>query len=1537
MLSNPKKITSAKQASSYYKQADYYTKGEDGVDISSAWLGQGAKELELEGFVEHKDLEAVMAGVLPDGTVLDHANRVVGWDLTFSAPKSISVMALVGGDDRLMDAHFEALKDATKFAENEFAVTRKTEGGVTNIEKTMNYLISAFTHTTSRALDPALHTHTLFMNATKNNDGEWRAIESNPLYDNRMLLGLVYQTSLSRRAFELGYDLVRDDKTGQFDLIEVPRTVIDEFSQRRNDIKKIAEERGIALNDAKGMEDIALSTRKSKQNVSTSQIISDWEERAGNHDFDYQAIIDNAKVKSSERIPSLNKERPLNVLRLAIENLSFKESVFSRQNLMKEAFRFDQHAIDVNLLSEQISLMVDQGELLETRIDELGQIRQIGYTTPESIDREMEILGLVKAGTGQSQSMGTHAEITDFIKRYNTTAEHGLNESQTAALIGLATNNDIHQGLQGLPGVGKSTLMHATNAFANEQGIKLVGIAPTGTAAQELYHKAKMDTRTIDSLLEIDKHRDKEKYIHEPNTIYVVDESGMVSDRHTVALMRLNHMEGSRMIDAGDINQLPSLEAGAPFEQKQKLSYAFEVMNDVKRQRNPLLKKMVYEAIDHSIAKAFKTLEKSADKMNGISNIEKPEKRLEASVKYYMELVNHYTTQGDNLSKIVNHNVKLVTPLNATKDDSNHAIREHLKSNSLINNSSSMTLLTLLPKGISPTEQHQAIGFNTYFDKEGKAGGDVIRFHKDIKPLGVKQGDYFHVMKTASVGFTTLGLRHAETGHNINIDMSKYTDENTMTVFSASRKEISIGEQLRWRDTYQTTDIKNGQSLEVTNIDPASKTYSVRVDDGRIVTLPQNYTGGHNDYNYAITPNSFQGGSAKHVILNYGQTAKRVLSRNNLIVSLTRGISGTYLFADNANRIAQTADRNNRTKTSALDSIGQRGSHHTLDTPKFKRDVLAAKEGVEKAIEHLSGQFSAFTTYEVMRHAMRFSGQDSAPVRAAIKNFEESKKLVRVKTSDNHQTYFTSKEITSQERKLRAHMKQLTAPISLNERQLENATSNYALFDESTQTLRALLNSPHRVSILNTKQNSEGTLFNHALSDALSAKRKTFVFVAPINQAHHTEKLGHDVLTTAQFARNKKAYDIVVVLDSHNASASALKRVLDKVEKTDSRVFLQGMTSISQEFAHKNALSNLAKVAKKQTQIHDLLASPSQIVDLLAQQVEGLIPTAIKRELEKEALVIQSESSRQQKIVKDYLAHPEHTSIISASKEGSKKMSELVRIELIKRGELKKTQIHNTISPVYLSPQQKQIATEYVVGQIILFNRKGEKDGFTRQETYVVEKINGQENSLVLRSSTGTRTISVHELKTNGFSVNEQKHTEIGEGEKLRFPTGIHTLNIQSNASGKVITANHEARTLQVELESGRKIELDLNNRSHQFIAHGYTQSMNQSAKLPMRNNALIELDGRFKSSANVQSFLKALSNAKHSVSLYADKRSTVSNYVSPSKDKERSIESILHKDTQKVTAEAKAHEQTEHRQRTQEHMHTEQQHEVKREQQRER
>jgi hypothetical protein len=995
--------------------------------------------------------------------------------------------------------------------------------------------------------------------------------------------------------------------------------------------------------------------------------------------------------------------------------------------------------------------------------------------------------------------------------------------------------------------------------------------------------------------------------------------------------MSLTHVTGGRMKPIGDINQIAAIEAGKPFEQQQKSALQFEIMRNIQRQKDPILKKAVLHAIDESVAGAFSILRTSPHADTGISNIEDEGKRLDAAITHYMRLVEEKVKDGSSLFDVTQHGVKIVTPLNRTKDALNTTVRDRLHESGQLDTSKQISMLRLLPKGITPTEQHQAIGFVPYKDNGNSATGDVIRFHSDLDEHGIKQGEYYQVQGATG---TTLSLFNEAREHSVSLNMAVHTQDNLMTVFSASRKHVTIGEQLRWKDTYQTTDIRNGQSLEVIGIDAVSNSYKVRVDDGRQITIPNDFSGAHSDYNYAVTTNAVQGGTFDKTILVYDQSSKRIQSRNNIIVGLSRGVTGTHLYVDNHQKLATNADSNTLKKSSALDHLGKTGEYSRVEQPVHKRDVLEAHDGVNRAIAHLSGQFSSFSQYEIMRHAMRFSGQQAPPVKQAISELLEGKKLISVLTTDNHTPYFTTPDIVKQERALRGHITDTITTPPVSHRVIEKSALNLGLYDESAHALKNIFSGNHKVSFINTKVNSESTLLSHALLDITKSQHQQVLFISSGNHQQHSERLGVDVLSIPQFIKSQEKAGLVVMLDAHNASAKSFNNLFAKTDQLGCRVVVQGITALSQDFAHKHAFHHMAKNANPDTQLHDLLSNPVHDVDLLLKQTENSIATSVKNQLERDANIIQRKAERHTKMVEDYLKRPDSQNIISASKEGVLSITEKVREALKLKGEISNTSNVNTLQSVFMSPQQKHIASEYQIGQILIFNRKGEKDGFTRQETYVIEKIDSQNNRLTLVSASGSRSIDISEIKASGFSVAAAAKIEIGKGDLLRFDTGIFDQHIPQNSTGKVIGISQQHKSLSVELDSGRQVKLDLDTRAHQFISHGYVQSMNKASSTPMNRHALVELDGRFKSGANVQSFLKSLSNAKHSVALYADRQSTVHNYLTPSKDHDRSIEALLHKESQRASAQAYSHSNDHSQSRQQQPQH---EHEHQHIQQRER
>src|SRR3990167_1988860 len=184
------------------QKADYYMQSEE-LKRAPEWVGEGAKELGLQGEVKTADLQAVLAGNLPNGEQLGRAagdgqtEHRAGWDGTFSAPKSVSVAALVGGDQRLSDAHATAVREALQHIEKHKLETRVTTGGVTQREQTGSMVAAVFQHAASRASDPQLHSHALIANATKGQDGKWRSVESLSIYQDIKGLGQVYRETLA--------------------------------------------------------------------------------------------------------------------------------------------------------------------------------------------------------------------------------------------------------------------------------------------------------------------------------------------------------------------------------------------------------------------------------------------------------------------------------------------------------------------------------------------------------------------------------------------------------------------------------------------------------------------------------------------------------------------------------------------------------------------------------------------------------------------------------------------------------------------------------------------------------------------------------------------------------------------------------------------------------------------------------------------------------------------------------------------------------------------------------------------------------------------------------------------------------------------------------------------------------------------------------------------------------------------------------------------------------------------------------------------
>ena len=287
-------VASAGGAANYFAKDDYYVG--DGPAELSEWGGKGAEALGLAGPVAKDDFEKVLDGKLPDDTVVNgNANRRSGIDLTFSMPKSASLLAQLGGDKRILDAQLAAVKATMAYLEKHYAQARDRsrnangEGVVTG-----KLLYALFQHDTSRALDPQNHTHAVIAAMTQDKDGNWKALWNGEIWKNNTVLGSIYNAALRTNLEKLGYETQITGKHGQFEIKGVSREVIEAFSQRSMEIEAKARELGVST--PQGRDSVVVNTRDPKLNADDKQALrAEWAERAKGLGFDARAIVEAAR------------------------------------------------------------------------------------------------------------------------------------------------------------------------------------------------------------------------------------------------------------------------------------------------------------------------------------------------------------------------------------------------------------------------------------------------------------------------------------------------------------------------------------------------------------------------------------------------------------------------------------------------------------------------------------------------------------------------------------------------------------------------------------------------------------------------------------------------------------------------------------------------------------------------------------------------------------------------------------------------------------------------------------------------------------------------------------------------------------------------------------------------------------------------------------------------------------------------------------------------------------------------------------------
>ncbi|WP_281184748.1 MobF family relaxase [Trichlorobacter lovleyi] len=497
---------SAAGAASYYYEKDPMLSNEAG---NGQWVGTGAEKLGLSGEIRKSDFVAVLNGQDPrtgeqlvevkTGTNLE--DRRAGNDYTFSAPKSVSV-AFAAGVEGIKEAHDKAVLAVAAHMEQHYSQARTPEGFANG-----SLLASKFDHSTSRALDPQLHSHLFGANMTQTKDDKWRANEPLNVYKDQKALGELYRQELANELQQQGHKIEWTDRaTLQFEIASVDKQAIEQFSQRREAIEKQVaawKEAGEHKNvsEAKLYEMAALNTRADKdKSVTKEQVEGLWKEgfeKAGTSIEKVKGEIEAAK-QQPQVAQQQDKLTPEQAVKEAARILTDKEAVIDRAALLQTAARIDGGQHDIKTLSAAV----------ESQTVSLGQTergREL-YTTQEMKELEARNVETMK-GLGEFKSVTSKEEVNGYLDKLEKTEGVKLSEGQRTHVLNELAGDKALAVTQGDPGTGKTFGSSLVERFNNEvlkpsgREHYTLNVAFTGKAASEMSDASGKPAWTIDSFL----------------------------------------------------------------------------------------------------------------------------------------------------------------------------------------------------------------------------------------------------------------------------------------------------------------------------------------------------------------------------------------------------------------------------------------------------------------------------------------------------------------------------------------------------------------------------------------------------------------------------------------------------------------------------------------------------------------------------------------------------------------------------------------------------------------------------------------------------------------------------------------------------------------------------------------------------------------------------------------------------------------------------------------------------------------------------
>lgn len=726
----------AAMAGSYYEKDNYYTRDQS---VADKWQGELCKEIGL------KENEVIKLEEFK--AVIENSGKCAGYDVTFSAPKSVSVAAEINPELRadMQKAHQEAVKRTLADIEKNEIGCRVTKNAETTFQNTGKMAAAKFEHGVSRNGDMQMHTHCVIANITEHNGKEY-AVDGHKLFEGQKIYGQEYRTNLANNLQKMGYEVeVTNSEKGFFELKEIRPDVREHFSTRRAEIEQEMAKSG--QTGAEAAQAANLKTRQAKQKIDLDEKRLEWQKEIAELN---QAAPTKTKI---ENPGSLSQKAAFDraIDRLAKQNFAFTEKQIT-QAAMAEG-------VAINVQKSTVSKCLAKSNLVKlTPKNADGMPVGNYYTTNENITTEQKILDNVLLNKGKMVCM-SQAQTSKTLQNVCAKNNWQLGTEQQNVVSHIATSKDQFIAVRGLAGTGKTFTLNAVREVLEKNGYEVKGMAATGQAADELAHDAKIEGcstihRTLNAAekqsgnaIKGEDYTTKTKWNLEglklatKPTVRFVDEASLVDNNLLLQTQKLALARGEKLVLIGDNRQMPPVGAGNAYANLvQQGSIATAELSDIRRQKNPELLKAVKEAVQGKTKTSLDMIAKN------IQEVPARIRRLNAMSKAYTSL--SPAEQAETLC---------LAATNKDRTEINSRIRKQLVKQGQLKDGKSFDVIT---------------GKNQMLQQRKFSQGDRVVFLKNDSRLGVKNGTKGDITRIEGNNITV----KTASGKELAVNMQQYNN-----------------------------------------------------------------------------------------------------------------------------------------------------------------------------------------------------------------------------------------------------------------------------------------------------------------------------------------------------------------------------------------------------------------------------------------------------------------------------------------------------------------------------------------------------------------------------------------------------------------------------------------------------------------------------------------------------------------------------------------------------------------------------------------